>query len=42
MKDDRVHSTEYRANGDIETEGGGRQCNKMERDCLHILSRQLI
>lgn len=42
MKDYSVHSTEYRANGDIETEGGGRQCNKMERDCLHILSRQLI
>lgn len=42
MKDYSVHSTEYRENRDTETEGGGRQCNKMERDCLHILSRQLI
>lgn len=42
MKDYSVPSTEYRESGDIETEGGGRQRNKMERDCLHILSRQLI
>lgn len=33
---------EYRARAKIERQRGGRRESKMERDCLHVLSRQLI